>query len=160
MGSNRIASPKAACNALSSRAVCKIWRTTELERRSWFIATRRKAAHPDTPSAANARMNGHRFCTSAVLVFYKMVTGWMAIPGFGASHHAEKGGCNRVWVLMGPRRSQWEVLLWEGVVEEFEWLLHMNVARIQEHDAAQANEFPDQTLTWRSGNTGRRTWLC
>ena len=61
VGSNRIASPKAACSVLSSRAVCKIRRTTELDKRSWFITTRRNAAHPDTPSAANARINGHRF---------------------------------------------------------------------------------------------------
>ena len=71
----------------------------------------------------------------------------MAVPVSGANRHAEEGGCNRVWVLTGPRRSQWEVPLWEGVVEEFGWLLHMCVAQTKEHDVAQVNDFPDQTLT-------------
>lgn len=71
----------------------------------------------------------------------------MEVPVLGASRSAEKDGCNRVWVLMGLRRSRCEVLLWEAVVEEVEWMLHMCVAQRKEHDVAQGSEFPEQTLT-------------
>jgi hypothetical protein len=57
-------------------------------------------------------------------------------------------GRNRVWVLMGLRKvSVRGLILWEGVVEEFEWLLHMCVAQIKEYHVGQLNDFPDQTLT-------------
>lgn len=69
VGSNRIASPNAACNAASSRAVCNTRRTTELDSRSWFIAMSRNTAQPVIPSAANASTNGHRFCGSSVGTF-------------------------------------------------------------------------------------------
>lgn len=66
-----------------------------------------------------------------------------AVLVFGASRHVAEDGCSRAWVLKGPRRSQCEVLLWEAVVEEIEWLMHMCVSQRIEHDVAQVSESPD-----------------
>lgn len=43
------------------------------------------------------------------------------------------------------RMFRWVVLLWEGVVGEFEWQLHMCVAQRKGRDVVQVND--DQTPT-------------
>lgn len=79
----------------------------------------------------------------------------MVAPVFEATRRAEEDGCNRVWALMGPKKSLWEVYLWGAEVEESESPWHMCAGQREEHDAVQLNELPEQTLTSRWSR-----WLC
>lgn len=79
-GSGRIASPSTSRSSGLSRTVSMIWRTTELESRSWLWVHAINATHAPTPTVPNARIMGHLlWCIREPCSTYHSLKNWAPV---------------------------------------------------------------------------------